>query len=50
MDLEGIMISEVSQRKINTVYHLHAEPEKYNKLVDITKRKQIHKHREQTSG
>ena len=28
MDLEGIMPSEISQRKTNTVYHLHVESEK----------------------
>ena len=51
MDLEGIMLSEISQRKTNTVcYHLYAESTKYNKLVTITKKKQTHRYREQTSG
>ena len=30
MDLEGIMVSEISQRKTNTVwYHLYVESKKY---------------------
>ena len=34
------MLSEVSQRKTNTIYHLHVESKKkYNKLVNIKKRK-----------
>ena len=34
MDLEGIMLSEVSQRKSNSLwYHLYVESKKYNKLV-----------------
>ena len=38
MDLEGIMLSEISQKKTNTVWHhLYAESKKYNKLVTITK-------------
>ena len=37
MDLEGIMLSEMSQRKTNTVWsHLYVESKKYNKLVNIT--------------
>ena len=36
MDLEGIMLSETSQKKTNTVwYHIHMESKKYNKLVDM---------------
>ena len=39
MDLEGILLSKISQRKTNTVrYHSLMESEKYNKLVNITKR------------
>ena len=39
IDLEGIMLSEVSQRKINTVgYHLSVESKKHNKLVNITEK------------
>ena len=47
LDLEGIMLSEISQtNKDKTVYHLHLESKKYNKQVNITKKKQIHKYRE----
>ena len=50
--MEGIMLSEwVRKRKANTVwYHICAESKKYNKLANITKEKQIHRFREQTSG
>ena len=45
------MLSEISQRKTNTVrYHFYVESKKYNKLVNITKKKQTHRYREQTSG
>ena len=49
-DLE--LLSEIiRQRKTNTAgYHLYVEPKKYNKLVDITKKKQTHRYREKTSG
>ena len=50
MDLEGIMLSEISQRKINTVwYHWYAESKKYNRLVNKTK-KQTHGYEERTRG
>ena len=38
MDLEGIMLSEMGQRKTNTVYHLYVESKRYSKLVNITKK------------
>ena len=51
MDLEGIMPSKISLIKTNIVrYHLHVESKKYNKLMNLTKKKQTHKYREQTSG
>ena len=51
MDLEGIMLSEVSQTKTNAVwYHLYVKSKKQNKLVNITQKKQTHRYREQTSG
>ena len=52
IDLEGIMLSEISQtRKTNAVwYHLYVESKKYNKIVNITKKKQTQRYREQTSG
>ena len=35
MDLEVIMLSEMSQRKTNTLlYHLYVKSKKYNKLVN----------------
>ena len=51
IDLEDIMLSEVSQRKTNTIrYHLHVESEKYNKIVNTTTKKQTHRGREETRG
>ena len=41
MDLESTMLSEINQRKTNTVYyHLYVKPKKYNKLVNITTTKE----------
>ena len=38
MELEDIMLSEISQRMTSVVwYHLYVESKKYNKLVNITK-------------
>ena len=52
MDMEGIILSESSQiEKDNIVwYHLHVESEKYNQLENITRKKQIHRYREQTNN
>ena len=51
MELEGIMLSEISQRKTNTVWHhLYVESRKYNKPVNTTKKKQTRRSREQTSS
>ena len=45
------MLSEISQRKkINVRYHLYMKSKKYNKFVNIAKKKQTHRYREQTSG
>ena len=45
------MLNERSQAKTDTVcYHLYVESKKYNKLVNIAKKKQTHRYREQTSG
>ena len=51
MDLEGIMLSEVSQTEGQILYDITYmwNLKKYNKLVIITK-KQIHRYKEQTSG
>ena len=52
MDLEGIMLSEISETEkdkycmIPLIYGI----KKFNKLVNITKKKQTHRYREQTSG
>ena len=47
MDLEGIMLSEITQWKSNTVcHHLYVESKKkYNKLINITKNKQTDSYR-----
>ena len=40
MDLEGLVLTEVSQTKIHIVwYHVHVESKIYNKLVNITSTK-----------
>ena len=50
MDLDGIMLSEICQRRTNAVlYHLYMESKKYNKLVKVAK-KLTHRCREQISG
>ena len=42
IDIESIMLSEISQTKTITVcYHLYVESKKYNKLVNITKRNRL---------
>ena len=43
-------MQQVKERKTNTVYHLYVESKKYNKLVNITKKKQTHSCEEQTSS
>ena len=51
MDLEGIMLSEISRRKTNTTcHHLHVESKKHNKLVNKTIKKQIYRYKEQNSS
>lgn len=35
---------------LSIIYHLHVESKKYNELVNITKKKQSHRYREQNSG
>ena len=42
MDLKGVMLGEINQRKTDTVwYHLYVESKKENKLVNITIAKEI---------
>ena len=52
MDTEGTTLNEISQMgKTNIVwYHLYVESKNYSKQVNITKKKQTHSYREQTSG
>ena len=51
MALEGVMLSEISQRKANTVWiHLYVGSIQYSKLMDITKKKQTHRYREQRTA
>ena len=46
------MLSELHQIKttITVCYHRYVESKEYNKPVDITQKKQTHRHTEQTSG
>ena len=51
IDLEGIILSEISQRKTNTIcYHFYVESKNESKLVNITQEIQTHRYREQASG
>ena len=51
MDLEGIMLRAMSQRKPHPVcHHLYARPPKDNELVNIKKTKQSHRSRERAMG
>ena len=45
MDLEAIMLSEISQTEKDKYcrIHLYVKSKKYNKLVNITKKKQTHR-------
>ena len=49
MDLEIIILSEVSQRETNFIwYHLYVESKKMIQMNLFTKQKQTHKHRKRT--
>ena len=52
MDLEGLLLSEIKSEKDKYYMILlrYVESKKYSKLVNITKKKQTHRYREQTSG
>ena len=39
IDLEGVMLSESSEKDEYCIYHLYVEYKKYNRLVNVTKRK-----------
>ena len=45
MNMEGIMLSEINQTDKDIWYHLYVESKKYNKLVNITEKKQSHRWR-----
>ena len=49
MDLEGIRLSELSQRKTNTAYYLYVESKKIKQIHEYNK-KEVHRYRAQTSG
>ena len=49
MDLEGIMLSEISQRKTNTVFHLHVESKKLMN-IHFKKKRESYRYRGQPSG
>ena len=51
MDLEGIMLSKISQRKTNTVwFHLYVQSKKPKKWTNIIKQKQSYRYVERTGG
>ena len=51
MDWESIMLSEINQRKTNTIqYHLYVESKKIEKLVNITKKKYTHWYMQRTKS
>jgi len=50
MNLESIILSEVSQKRRQISYHLYVESKKMIQMKLFTKQKQIHRHREQTNG
>ena len=44
MDIKGIMLSEISQRKTNTIwFHIHAESKKNKMNREQTKQNQTHR-------
>ena len=52
MDLEGLLLSEIKSEKDKYYMILlrYVESKKYSKLVNITKKKQTHRYREQTGS
>ena len=51
VELEGIMLREISQRKTNTAcYHLYVESRIQSKQMNMANQKQTHGSREQTGG
>ena len=50
MNLEGIIFSEIGQRKANSICYFSHVESKINKWMNITKQKQTHRYTEETSG
>ena len=51
MDLEIIILTEISQTKTNIIwYHLYVESKKMIQMNLFTKQKYTHRHRKQTHG
>ena len=51
MNLEIIILSEISQSKTNTIwYHLYVESKKITQVSFFTQQKQTHRYRKQTYG
>ena len=48
MNLDIIILNEVSQRKTNTIYHLYMESKTLIQINLFTKQKLPHRHRKQT--
>ena len=46
MDLEGMVLSEISQRKTNTLYHLFVESERIQQTSEYNKKEQTQRFRE----
>ena len=46
MDLEGMVLSEISQRKTNTLYHLFVESERIQQTSEYNKKEQAQRFRE----
>jgi len=44
------MLSEIGQRENNRYCKISLESKRYNKLVNIIKKKQTHRYREQTNS
>ena len=49
VDLEGIMLSEIGRER-QILYEITYMKDLKNKLVNITKKKETHRYREQSSG
>ena len=50
MKLEGIMLNEMSEKDKYTVYQLYVKFKKIHQPVNIIKKKETHKYRDETSN